>query len=183
MPTRKPNPTPREPDWARIDALTDEEIDAQIAADPDAAPQLTDEWFAKAEKLEPIDVKAIRAKLGMTQQEFARTFSLNLAALRDWEQRRHVPRGPALALLRIIDREPDMARRVLQRETSPTVADRERDRLRAQREHIFNQQEELQRKLEEIDREFAAIEANETAKTNKAAGRVQIARQLPVRQR
>src|SRR5690348_18215851 len=46
---------------------------------------------------------------------------------------------------------------------------RERDRLRAEREHIFNQQEELQRKLDEINREFAAIEAYESAKTGKPA--------------
>ena len=46
---------------------------------------------------------------------------------------------------------------------------RERERLRAEREHIFNQQEQLQRKLDEINREFAAIEAYESAKTGKAA--------------
>ena len=46
---------------------------------------------------------------------------------------------------------------------------RERDRLRAERERIFDQQQELQRKLDEINREFAAIEAYETAKTGKAA--------------
>src|SRR5690348_18504041 len=50
---------------------------------------------------------------------------------------------------------------------------RERDRLRAEREQIFNQQEELQRKLDTLNREFAAIEAYETAKTGKAA------RQMP----
>jgi hypothetical protein len=46
---------------------------------------------------------------------------------------------------------------------------RERERLRAAREQIFNQQEELQRKIDEINREFAAIEAYETAKTGRAA--------------
>jgi hypothetical protein len=46
---------------------------------------------------------------------------------------------------------------------------RERERLRAEREQVFNQQEELQRKLDEINREFAAIEAYETAKTGKPA--------------
>jgi len=46
---------------------------------------------------------------------------------------------------------------------------RERDRLRAEREKVFEQQQELQRKLDEINREFAAIEAYEAAKTGKAA--------------
>lgn len=35
-------------DWARIDRQTDEEIAASVASDPDAAPLLTEEWFAKA---------------------------------------------------------------------------------------------------------------------------------------
>src|SRR6476619_6133444 len=54
---------------------------------------------------------------------------------------------------------------------------RERERLRADREQVFNQQEELQRKLDAINREFAAIEAYATAKTGKAARRVQADRQ------
>jgi hypothetical protein len=45
---------------------------------------------------------------------------------------------------------------------------RERDRLRAEREQVFNQQEELQRKLDAVNREFAAMEAYETTKTGKA---------------
>ena len=49
---------------------------------------------------------------------------------------------------------------------------RERDRLRAEREKIFNQQEELKRKLDEINREFAAIEAYEFSKDRQGgAGR------------
>ena len=62
---------------------------------------------------EPMDVKAIRTRLGMSQEAFARTFGINVASLRDWEQRRRVPRGPARTLLQIIDREPEAARRAL----------------------------------------------------------------------
>ena len=36
-------------DWARIDALTDEDIDRAIADDPDAAPAMDEEWFRNAE--------------------------------------------------------------------------------------------------------------------------------------
>jgi putative transcriptional regulator len=113
---RKPSATQvHEPDWAALDALTDEEIDEQIAADPNVAPDVSD-WSLddpKVRLMEPVDVKAIRDKLGMSQEEFARTFSLNISALRDWEQERRMPRGPARALLRIIDREPVAARRAL----------------------------------------------------------------------
>jgi hypothetical protein len=45
---------------------------------------------------------------------------------------------------------------------------RERERLNAEREQIFNQRQALQTKLDEINREFAAIDAYEAAKTGKA---------------
>src|SRR5215213_8021303 len=58
---------------------------------------------------------------------------------------------------------------------------RERDRLRAEREQIFNQQEELQRRLDAVNREYVAIEAYETAKTGKAARQEPAARQRQTR--
>jgi putative transcriptional regulator len=100
------------PDWKALEALSDDQIAEQIGANPDAGPDLAGWPLRHAALTEPLDVKAIRARLGMTQAQFARTFDLNLAALRDWEQRRRVPRGPARALLRIIDRE--AARRAVQ---------------------------------------------------------------------
>jgi putative transcriptional regulator len=103
------------PDWAALDALTDEEIDAQIAADPDVAPDISD-WSLDDPRVRimvPTDVKAIRAKFGLSQDQFAKTFALNLAMPRDWEQERRMPHGPARTLLQIIDREPGAVRRAL----------------------------------------------------------------------
>jgi putative transcriptional regulator len=57
-------------------------------------------------------VEAIRRRLGLTQKEFARMFGVSVDTLQGWEQRRR-PRGPALALLRVIDREPEAVRRAL----------------------------------------------------------------------
>src|SRR5436305_5007677 len=111
----KPAAKVHEPDWAALDALTDEEIAAQIAANPDAAPDISN-WSLddpKVRILVPTDVKAIRAKFGMSQDRFAKTFALNLATLRDWEQERRMPHGPARTLLQIIDREPEAVRRAL----------------------------------------------------------------------
>ena len=113
--TKRSKASRQRPDWAAIDALSDKQIAAQIAANPDAAPDVSD-WSLddpKVKVMEPVDVKALRARLGMSQETFAATFGLNLAALRDWEQQRRVPRGPARALLRIIEREPEAARRAL----------------------------------------------------------------------
>ena len=39
---------------ARLDAMTDEDIAAQIAANPDAAPELTAEWFENARLVIPL---------------------------------------------------------------------------------------------------------------------------------
>ncbi len=40
-------------DWARVDALTDEQIEAAIAGDPDAAPELDEDWFRNAVQVRP----------------------------------------------------------------------------------------------------------------------------------
>ena len=60
-----------------------------------------------------LDVREIRAKLGLSQPNFAMAIGVPLSTLRNWEQRRRRPNGAALALLRIIDREPEAARRAL----------------------------------------------------------------------
>jgi putative transcriptional regulator len=60
-----------------------------------------------------IDVKAIRAKLGLTQQVFAARFGFNINTLRHWEQGRRVPEGPTRAYLLVIDREPEAVRKAL----------------------------------------------------------------------
>lgn len=100
-------------DWAAQDALTDDQIAVQISVNPDAAPDVSDWPIEHARLVEAIDVKAIRAKTGMSQDRFAQAFGLNLNALRDWEHRRRAPRGPARTLLQIIDREPVAVRRAL----------------------------------------------------------------------
>ena len=54
----------------------------------------------------PADVKAIRGKLGKSQAEFSLMIGVSVATLRNWEQGRRRPEGPALALLRIATRNP-----------------------------------------------------------------------------
>jgi putative transcriptional regulator len=62
-----------------------------------------------------IDVKAIRAKLGLSQETFALRFGFSAAAVRDWEQGRRQPEQAARVLLMVIDEAPQMVERVLQR--------------------------------------------------------------------
>ena len=49
----------------------------------------------------PADVRAIRTQLEVTQTEFAMMIGVSIATLRNWEQGRRVPDGPAQALLRV----------------------------------------------------------------------------------
>ena len=54
----------------------------------------------------PADVKAVRDKLGTSQGELALMIGVSVATLRNWEQGRNSPGGPALALLRVAERNP-----------------------------------------------------------------------------
>jgi putative transcriptional regulator len=55
----------------------------------------------------PVDVKALRAKVDMTQEQFSACFGFSTATLRHWERGDRVPRGPALVLLNVIDHNPN----------------------------------------------------------------------------
>ena len=61
----------------------------------------------------PLDIKAVRAKVGMTQAEFAMTFGISLGTLRHWERGDRKPQGPALVLLNVVAKEPEAVLRAL----------------------------------------------------------------------
>jgi putative transcriptional regulator len=50
----------------------------------------------------------IRARLGLSQQRFAARLGVSVRTLQEWEQGRRAPRGPAKALLRIADQQPEV---------------------------------------------------------------------------
>ena len=52
------------------------------------------------------DVAALRRFIGLSQDMFARALGISVHTLRNWEQDRRSPEGPALALLRIAARHP-----------------------------------------------------------------------------
>ena len=64
-------------------------------------------------EFDPIDVKHIRSKFGVTQRVFARLIGISVETLRNWEEGRRRPHGPARALLRAIDADPFVLARVL----------------------------------------------------------------------
>ena len=56
---------------------------------------------------QPDDIRGIRAKLGLSQSEFALLIGVSVATLQNWEQGRRHPEGPAQALLRIAAKNPE----------------------------------------------------------------------------
>ena len=62
---------------------------------------------SRATTFKPADVKVIRDSLGKSQTEFAMMIGVSVATLRNWEQGRRVPDGPAQALLRVAAQNPE----------------------------------------------------------------------------
>ena len=56
-----------------------------------------------------VDVRALRIKLGMSQEQFARRYNLDLDALQNWEQGRRLPERAVLSYLRVIAADPRLA--------------------------------------------------------------------------
>ncbi len=83
--------------------MSEEEIAAAAAADPDARP-MTSEQMQTARRV--ARVKTLRRALGMTQEEFATRYHIPLGTLRDWEQGRSEPDQPAKAYLKAIAGDP-----------------------------------------------------------------------------
>jgi len=91
-------------DVDRVDATTDQEIHEQIERDEAAAMEEMGKY-----------IRVIRARVGMTQREFSDRIGISVDTLRNWEQGRRYPTGTARALLRIIDKAPEVAVAALQR--------------------------------------------------------------------
>lgn len=61
-----------------------------------------------------IDIKAIRGRLKMSQEEFAEAHGFSIGRVRDWEQGRTMPDKSTRAFLKVIAAEPAMVERVLE---------------------------------------------------------------------
>ena len=53
------------------------------------------------------DVQAIRKQYGLSQERFAKLLGISVSTLRNWEQGRRKPEGPARVLLRVAARHPE----------------------------------------------------------------------------
>jgi putative transcriptional regulator len=69
-----------------------------------------------------IDVRSIRAKLALSQDDFAALFGFTVNQIKDWEQGRSRPLGGVRAYLMIVDRDPKSVLALLRSLTSKKAA-------------------------------------------------------------
>lgn len=60
-------------------------------------------------KMSAPDVRAVREQVGLSQSEFASLMHVSVKTLQNWEQQRRCPTGPAVALLEIVRKAPELA--------------------------------------------------------------------------
>ena len=61
----------------------------------------------------PVDPRAVRKQARLTQSQMAPLMGMSLSGYRKWEQGKRNISGPAAALLRLIEREPEAVKRAL----------------------------------------------------------------------
>ena len=89
-------------DPARVDATTAVEIAAQEREDAGEAMQDMARY-----------ARRVRRRLGLSQTVLARRTDVPVETIRNWEQGKRCPTGAARALLRMLDKAPETALRVL----------------------------------------------------------------------
>ena len=94
-------------DWEALRKLSEKEVERRALSDPNAKP-LTEEDFRRLRRSPR--VRIIRMALGLTQEEFANSYGIPVATLRDWEQGRREPDKSVQSYLRVIERIPDKVR-------------------------------------------------------------------------
>ena len=84
-------------------------VEAPAVVDFESMKRIVAAQNVALHRIEPraVDVKALRARLGISQEAFAGRYGLDVATLRNWEQGRTTPDGPAATLLQLIERDPE----------------------------------------------------------------------------
>src|ERR1700730_16372169 len=67
--------------------------------------------------------RSVRGQTGLTQAAFAARIGVPVETVRNWEQGKRSPRGPARALLKVIDKAPEVAFAVLRRDQAQSTGD------------------------------------------------------------
>jgi putative transcriptional regulator len=84
-----------------------------VATAVGSAPEPPAVAVVEASDADAVYAKGVRARTKLTQVEFAARIGVPIETVRNWEQGKRSPRGPARALLKVIERAPDVAFAVL----------------------------------------------------------------------
>ncbi len=71
---------------------------------------------SRSSTVEAPDVRSIRQQFELSQREFAKLLGISVGTLRNWEQGRRAPRGPARVLLKVAAKHPAEVWDVVQEE-------------------------------------------------------------------
>jgi len=63
---------------------------------------------SRAFKYNAVDIRKLRKSVKVSQSQFARMIGVSVDTVQNWEQGRRTPRGPALALLRVFEENPEV---------------------------------------------------------------------------
>ena len=97
----------------RLEAILAQAARHRATDGPPATPASSDAAYARG----------VRARTKLTQAEFAARIGVPVETVRNWEQGKRSPRGPARALLKVIDKAPDVAFAVLRRDQAQSTDD------------------------------------------------------------
>ena len=67
---------------------------------------------ARVTELVTPNAREVRENLGFSQEEFARVLRVSVGTIRNWEQNRRQPSGPARVLLTIVQQHPDVLKSI-----------------------------------------------------------------------
>jgi putative transcriptional regulator len=77
-----------------------------------------DQSASRTFSIQPPDIRNIRDGFGLTQEQFAALLGISVRTLRNWEQGRRVPEGPARVLLQVAAKHPEAVLDVVQGKAS-----------------------------------------------------------------
>jgi putative transcriptional regulator len=99
-------------DWDIVNATTEEDIQRQKIEDGDTDLRHYGEpMYPNGGEV----VAKLRARLGLSQEQFSKTYGISIRTLQQWEQKRRAPDGPAMLLIKLISLEPEFIAATLQR--------------------------------------------------------------------
>jgi putative transcriptional regulator len=101
--------------WDKVKSMTAKQVIAAAKADQDAQPLTAKQLkrFKRIRSPKEVNVKVIRNKLHLSQQEFADFFGVSIRTIQEWEQHRRSPTATARNFLKVIEREPIAVQKAL----------------------------------------------------------------------